>query len=506
MTGLLWGRWFGFIPDGPVVVVYRARDAVSHEESVPVSQLLRALVPVLLLTAACRGLPSTPTAGTVPATVVPTVRLTEVATLPPLPTPSVPVDLPMSCTLDGTLDSLASFLSALSRGDVGRLRGFLASPTSLAVESRTFAVVPREPEALETGLYTERPEAFLDWVERRAVQRERWSVLEFVRFLPLDARRVLVAAALLREADDLMAKPMLGMIEFDCTEHVVISVVAGAVGAEALPASPEGLLVEALQQRPLRPPAAEQPCPRSSWAYGSMVGEGPVYLGLGPDAVVNLGDRNATSGQTIHTELQVAASERGPILVRLFHLPEVVPLAVDGQPALFIEPNNRRERSRSVELQVEQPGCYVLQADGVTWQTQLVFEAVPDALAALAPNVAAVTFPAELRVVSALRESSETVRVGLVGPTLVARLSISVAGPGGPTAGPEAHCDQVSERVQLCWVPHPVWGWPQTAVWDDGLRRYQLVVLAGSRDAWSEEEFLELVRQVSMGGEEPGPP
>ncbi len=468
------------------------------------SWLLRAILPVLLLTAACRSLPTAPTGGMVSTPVVPTARVTEMSTLPPLPTPSVAVDLPQSCTLEKTLDSLAAFLSALSRGDGERLRGFLGLPTSWAVEPRIYAVVPREPEVLGTGLYTERPEVFLDWVERRAMQRERWSILEFVRFVPIDEQRLLVTAALLREADDLMAKPMLGMIEFDCTRQVVISVVAGSVGAEALPASPQGLLVTALRQRPLRLPEPAQPCPRTAWAFGSVIGEGPVYLGLGPDAVVNLGDRNATAGQTISTELRIAAAEHGPILVRLFKLLEVSPLLVNGEPALFIEPSRTGERSLSVELQVEGPGCYVLQADGATWQTQLVFEAVPDALEGLAPNLAVVAFPAGLRVVSAVREDAETVRVGLVGPTLVARLSISVAGPGGPTAGPEAQCVRVSERIQLCWVPHPVWGWPQTAVWQDGIRRYQLVVLAGNRDAWSEQELLELVRRVNTGGDQPG--
>jgi hypothetical protein len=74
----------------------------------------------------------------------------------------------------------------------------------------------------------------------------------------------------------------------------------------------------------------------------------------------------------------------------------------------------------------------------------------------------------------------------------VARLQIGLGGLGTSYLGPTTHCTRELEPIELCWTPHPVWGWPQTAVWDDGIRRYQLAILAGERDAWSERDLLHL--------------
>lgn len=467
------------------------------------SRLLRALLPtvllpVLLLVMGCRGPSSLSADGTPTRPTRPTPSVDTTPTLPPLPTPSVEIELPPSCALDRALDPLGAFLGSLSRGDVAGLRNVLGMDLVASSEPRPFAVIPREPETWETGLFTEKPESFLDWVERRSAYGERWSVLEFVRFVRVDEHRVIVVAALLREADDLLAKPMLGMIEVDCREGVVLSVVIGAVGAEALPGNQQDLLAEALLQRPLRSPESTEPCPRSSWAFGRMVGEGPVYLGLGPDAVVNLEEQAGDSTSLVTTDLLVTASERGPIVLRLFRLPDREPLPLnDGRSAVVLQPSRSGQREVAIRMTIDGPGCYVLQADGATWQVHLVFEVVADSLAALAPMLTATDLPAQLRAVSAVRDGPETVRIALLAPSLVARLSIGVAGPGGLTLGPDAQCLQVSGRIPLCWVPHPVWGWPQAAVWEDGMRRYHLVVLAGNRDAWSDEDLLEFVRRVS---------
>ncbi|MCX2727252.1 hypothetical protein OO015_07040 [Thermomicrobium sp. 4228-Ro] len=459
------------------------------------------LVGVLVI-AACRNLPvtlvATPTGLATPvSTVTPEPEVTRTTLV--LPTPSVTVQWVGTCSLARVLEVYRSFLQALNDGDLPALRAVLGIGMESAAESRWFAVIPRESELFGTGLFTERPEGFLDWVSQRSSQHERWNVLEFVQIEPSSGSRVVVTAALLREADDFIAKPFLSRIELDCDTGVVRSMVAGAVGADTLPTSPSALLAEALAQRSLRPPEVKEPCPRSSWAFGNAVGEGPVYLAVGPDAVVNVPDHATGSTEPVPLDVVVSASERGPVLLRLFALADEtpVPLGRNGS-ALFLEPSGAGERSTTLSPMLQQAGCYVLQADGATWQQSIVFETIAEPLAAFVPQLVNVALPVDLRLVSAWRDGPDTVRVGLVGSTLVARLSIGVGGPGGPTLGVEQRCERIAERIDLCWVPHPVWGWPQAAVWDDGMRRYQLVVLAGNRDAWSEDDLRTLVRRLSL--------
>jgi hypothetical protein len=399
-----------------------------------------------------------------------------------------------------TMESLQTFLWAVSRTDFPLLRQLILSSETTAMR-RWFAVIPREPDRLATGLFAERPEAFLDWVEQRALQRERWSILEFLRFQPEETDRVRVTAALLREADDLLAKPMVTMIELDCQRGTVVSVIVGAIGGQDVPERAEDLLASALSQRPLRGIEGSPNCPRSPWAFGTAVGEGPVYLEIGPDAVVNLGnliDRGQTARRA---SVIVGASERGPVLLRLFRATDLSLLPSVGERSVwFIEPDAATPRRIVLDLPVDDPGCYVLQADGPTWQTQLVFEVVSESIALLAAGITSVRLPAELRIVSAVRDGPHAVRLGLVGPTLVARLSISVGGPGVPLLDTEARCRVEPDHVDLCWEPHPLWGWPQVAVWDDGTRHYQLVVLGGDSNAWTERELFELVRLLADPG------
>lgn len=455
-----------------------------------------ALVVLIVFASACRMVPATPTLAP------PTPTATQsTPTLPPVPTPSVPVFLPEQCTLDRTLEILGSFLTALGAGDTAALRELLDSSTGALQEAQVFAVVPREPDVLTTGLYTEQMDAFLDWAAARAAAEERWTVLELLRFTPSTADRVRLTLALLREARDFIAKPLVGMVDLDCRSGKIVSFVAGAMGAEALPAEPQELLASALGQRPARLPDDPSSCPRSAWAIGNMIGTGPVFLGLGPDGIVNLGDATVGHATTVTARLLVAASERGPLTIRLFRLPDPTALPfADGRTIIVIPPSQHGVRTEAIPLALSQAGCYVLQADGATWQTQIVFEVVPESVAALVPELSGADLPVQLRVVSAVRDGPESVRVGLVGPTLVARLSIGMGGPGEPALGPEARCQLSPGRGELCWVPHPVWGWPQTAVWEDGVRRYQLVVLAGNRDAWTEEELIALVDQLRRGG------
>jgi hypothetical protein len=399
-----------------------------------------------------------------------------------------------------TMESLQTFLWAVSRTDLPLLRQLILTSETTAMR-RWFAVIPREPDRLATGLFAERPEAFLDWVEQRALQRERWSILEFLRFQPEETDRVRVTAALLREADDLLAKPMVTMIELDCQRGTVISVIVGAIGGQDVPERAEDLLASALSQRPLRGIEGSPNCPRSPWAFGTAVGEGPVYLEIGPDAVVNLGNLIARGQTGLRVSTIVDASERGPVLLRSFRATDLSLLPSAGEhSAWFIEPDATTPRRIVLDLPVDAPGCYVLQADGSTWQTLLVFEVVPETVEFLAPTLAGVTLPVQLQVLSAVRDGPESVRVSLAGPTLVVRMQISLGGLGNPYLGPATHCTQELDSIELCWTPHPVWGWPQIAVWDDGIRRYQLAILAGERDAWSENDLLELVRQVSRSG------
>ncbi|MDW8059550.1 MAG: hypothetical protein RMK01_05700 [Thermomicrobium sp.] len=456
------------------------------------------LVGVMLIVA-CGVRPMTPT-DVVVSTPAPTATLEPTPTPLLLPTPSVPLEPFGSCTVERVLETSRLFLNALNSGDLPQLRAALGLRRASDASSRWFAVIPREPDLVATGLFTDRPEGFLDWVARRLERRERWSVLEFVRFSPLGDDRLAVTVALLREADDFIAKPYLARVEMDCRDGVVLSVVAGAVGAQALPGSSRELLAEALGQRSLQVPETNGgACPRSAWAFGDAVGTGPVYLSLGPDAVVNLPDHGTGANGGLAAQVYVSASEHGPILLRLFSLSEATsgPFG-EGEGTLFLDPSTRGRRAVSIDLPIARAGCYVLQADGATWQQQVVFEVVAEPLAALVPRAIDAGLPAGLRAVSAWRDGPETIRVGLVGPTLVARLSIAVGGPGEPELGGEQHCEMPAGRIELCWVPHPVWGWPQTAVWDDGMRRYQFVVLAGNRDAWNVEDLRALVRRLSQ--------
>jgi hypothetical protein len=465
-----------------------------------VARFLGCLLVMLIVTTSCRQAPTTPAPSIAPSSPIPTVSAEPSPTIPVLPTPSVPVDLPPSCSMASTMESLQTFLWAVSRTDLPLLRQLILTSETTTMR-RWFAVIPREPDRLATGLFAERPEAFLDWVEQRALQRERWSILEFLRFQPEETDRVRVTAALLREADDLLAKPMVTMIELDCQRGTVVSVIVGAIGGQDVPERAEDLLASALSQRPLRGIEGSPNCPRSPWAFGTAVGEGPVYLEIGPDAVVNLGnliDRGQTARRA---SVIVGASERGPVLLRLFRATDLSLIPSVGERSVwFIEPDAATPRRIVLDLPVDAPGCYVLQADGPTWQTQLVFEVVPETIEFLAPTLAGVTLPVQLQVLSAVRDGPESVRVSLAGPTLVVRMQISLGGLGTPYLGPATHCTQELDSIELCWTPHPVWGWPQTAVWDDGIRRYQLAILAGGRDAWSENDLLELVRQVSRSG------
>ncbi len=408
------------------------------------------------------------------------------------------------CSLERVLDLQRAFLEAFNAGDVQRLRSLLDVEHDLDPEQRWFAVLPREPDVVSTGVFTSTPTEFLDWVNRRSGTHERWSVLEFVRFEPTAADRVTVTLALLREADDFIAKPLLALFEFDCGRGTVRSLVVGAVGADSMPERPGDLLAVALAQRPLQFTGARDPCPRSAWAFDVFVGDGPVYLALGPDAVVNVEESPSPSGTVVSTEVAIPASERGPVLLRLLSLETDTPVPLGGEASwIYVAPSERRQRVVPIELSFPQPGCYVLQADGATWQQAIVVQVVDEPVARLAPQIADAVLPAQLKVTSAWRDGPDTIRVGLVGPGVVARLSIGVGGPGTPELGEGQQCEQLAERLRLCWVSHPVWGWPQTAVWDDGLWRYHFVVLTASRDAWSGDELRALVLAVSAAEEVP---
>ncbi|MBO9306461.1 MAG: hypothetical protein J7451_04415, partial [Thermomicrobium sp.] len=198
------------------------------------ARFLGCLLVMLIVTTSCRQAPTTPAPSIAPSSPIPTVSAEPSPTIPVLPTPSVPVDLPPSCSMASTMESLQTFLWAVSRTDLPLLRQLILTSETTTMR-RWFAVIPREPDRLATGLFAERPEAFLDWVEQRALQRERWSILEFLRFQPEETDRVRVTAALLREAVDLLAKPMVTMIELDCQRGTVVSVIVGAIGGQDVP-------------------------------------------------------------------------------------------------------------------------------------------------------------------------------------------------------------------------------------------------------------------------------
>lgn len=407
--------------------------------------------------------------------------------------------LPISCTLEQIFDVLGTWFSSLNQADIVRLNQLTRWEPAASSAPRVFALIPRDPDALGTGFYTTSPEYFLDWVARRVPQGERWNILELLRFTPVPPDRLSVTLAFLREASDVMARPLVAMVELDCRHNVVVSFVAGTLGPQSLPDQTSQLMTMALLQRPLRSPATTDSCPRSFWAFGTMVGSGPVYLSLGPDAVVNWDPEQADGSMHFVTELVVAASEREPFVVRLFRLPDLTPLPLAGaQSHLSYAPEALADRRVALPLPITSEGCYVLQADGVSWQESIVFEVIAERLETIAPEALLSALPRGLRVISAFRDGPDTVRLGLVGPGLVARLSFGLGGLGSPQLPSTARCEPELAPLELCWMPHPVWGWPQTAVWHDGMRRYQLVVLSGGRDAWNREDLITLVQQLRI--------
>ncbi len=447
-----------------------------------------------------------------------------------MPTPSLtPPSLPAGCSVEEVRQRLDEYLAAFNAGDLQALRRFFPRSPEPAASS-WYAVAARDSAGVATGTFTADPEQFLSYTAERHQRGERLEPLEFVAIHSLDnpdgqAERVSVTAALLRQADDLLARPVLAQLQLTCPDRTILVLSLGDSASNVLPDKPEAVLFEALRQRPLvlPEPLAGGECPRSPWAFGLAIGEGPSYLALGPDAVINLGGPLAAAREDgsyrFATSWFVSPDIAGPLLIRGRQIDGAATalLATRGSSTLgeelllpvdIEEPSSRDEAgwtSWPVTVSLAGPGCYAFQIDGVNFQQVITFQAVtgtPDEVLPLPPPE---SLPRGLVALSAFRAGPDQVRLVLWHESLVIRLSVGLSGPGPLELAGATECVEEFQGIgPVCWQADAEHGWPQAAVWDDGRRRYHLVILEAKPGSWSQEDLLALIRAFSQAGGVPG--
>lgn len=472
---------------------------------------------------------TTPSPITGTPTVTPAPADTPAPEVNPLPTPTIsPVALPPGCSLDDIASLIEDVLAAFNAGDTERLAQHIPShhqPASVT----WFGVAARDSEGIPTGTFATTPDEFLRYAAERHQHGERLEPLELVAIESEPSRRdagsqVVVTVALLRQADDLIARPVLAQLTVTCPERAVTALSMGDSSSGELPADPLAVLVSALRERPLDLPelTAEGECPRSEWAFDLAIGDGPVYLAIGPDGVVNLGGPLAIDREDgeylVRTSWFVGPAYAGPLVVRGRQLDGdgIVRFARDGSSAdtlaeeLVLPPALSSEAMRDpagwtswpTTLAFPGAGCYAIQVDGADFQQVLVVQAVdglPGDILPLPPDIA---LPRDLVVLSAVR-TADHVRLALWNESLVIRLSTGLSGPGTVELADATAClDDIEGIGQLCWQAAPEAEWPQAAVWDDGRRRYRLVVLEAEPGAWSLDDLVALA-QAFRGTSQP---
>ncbi len=463
---------------------------------------------------------SPPSAATATPASAPTPALN------PMPTPSLtPVDLPAGCSVGEVSQLIDEYLSSFNLGELERLRRLLPSTEEL-LPSSWYAVVARDEAGVVTGTFTTSPEDFLRYVAQRHERGERLEPLEFVDIRSLGTtstggERVSVTVVLLRQAQDLLARPVLAQLRLSCPDREILALGIGDSASNVLPESPAAVLEGALRQRPLRLPglSASGECPRSPWAFGLAIGEGPVYLPISPDGVVNLGGPLAAEQEDgtyrFKSSWLVSPDYNGPLLIRGRQLDGSGTLRLTGEESseaadgLLLPPAVEGQAPRDeagwtswpTAITLPGPGCYAIQVDGVNLQQVIVFQAIagtPDEVLPLPPPE---RLPRELVVLSAFRAGPDQVRLALWHKSLVIRLSVGLSGPGPLELAGATECvEDFQGTGPVCWQADAEHGWPQAAVWDDGLRRYHLVVLEAEPGNWSQEDLLALIRAFSQAG------
>lgn len=444
----------------------------------------------------------------------------------PMPTPSLtPAGLPPGCSVEEVSQLIDEYLSSFNLGELERLRRLFPS-TGEPLPSSWYAVVARDEAGVATGTFATSPEDFLRYVAQRHERGERLEPLEFVDIHSLGTvsaggEQVSVTVALLRQAQDLLARPVLAQLRLSCPDREILALGIGDSASNVLPESPAAVLEGALRQRPLRLPelSANGECPRSPWAFGLAIGEGPVYLPIGPDGVVNLGGPLAAEQEEgtyrFKSSWFVSPDYNGPLLIRGRQLDGSGTLRLAGEGSsgatdeLFlpsaIEGQTTRDEagwtSWPTAITLPGPGCYAFQIDGVNFQQVIIFQAVagtPDDVLPLPPSD---SLPRGLVVLSAFRAGPDQVRLALWHESLVIRLSVGLSGPGPLELAGATECVEDIQGIgPMCWEADPQRGWPQAAVWDDGRRRYHLVVLEAEPGAWSQEDLLALIHAFSQAG------
>lgn len=499
---------------------------------------VRDLVALIILSTIAIACPfsSEPGPGTQPPAPTPTAppRSTATATpasaptppVNPMPTPSLtPVGLPAGCSVEEVSQLIDEYLSSFNLGDLERLRRLFPSAGESS-SSSWYAVVARDEAGVATGTFATSPEDFLRYVAQRHEREERLEPLEFVDIHSLGTvstggEQVSVTIALLRQAQDLLARPVLAQLRLSCPGREILALGIGDSASNVLPESPAAVLEGALRQRPLRLPelSANGECPRSPWAFGLAIGEGPAYLPIGPDGVINLGGPLAAEQEDgtyrFKSSWFVSPDYNGPLLIRGRQLngSGTLRLASEGSSEatdeLFLPPAIEGQATRDeagwtswpVTVAISSPGCYAIQVDGVNVQQVIVFQAIsgtPDDVLPLPPSE---SLPRGLIVLSAFRAGPDQVRLALWHESLVIRLSVGLSGPGPLELAGATECVEDIQGIgPMCWEADPQRGWPQAAVWDDGRRRYHLVILEAEPGNWSQEDLLALIQAFSQAG------
>jgi hypothetical protein len=465
---------------------------------------------------------STPLPATSLPPAIPTPVPTPTPLVNPVPTPSLtPPNLPTGCSVEEVRQRLEAFLAAFNGGALRTLREFVPAEGETTSPS-WFAVAARDEAGIATSIFTTDAGRFLAYLADRHAHGERLEPLEFIAIQPLDnqqasASRVSVTVVLLRQAPDLLARPVLAQVQFSCPDRTILLLSLGDASSPGVPENPESVLIEALQQRSLALPEVQAgACPRSPWAFGLAVGHGPVYLAIGPDAVVNLGGPLATLNDDGSYQLDawwfVPPHYPGPLLIRGRQLDgsaQVLLAGRESHPAdRLVLPigtgtapseDGTDWRSWPAAIIVPGPGCYALQVDGIEFQDVLVLQVVEGQPDDLLPISLPDRLPHDLVVLSAFRSGPDQVRLALWSESLVIRLSIGLSGPGPLELAGATECvDMVLDIGPMCWEVDHEHGWPRTAVWDDGRRRYHLVVLAAAPGTWSYDALATLVQALSQ--------
>lgn len=504
-------------------------------------RILIALIVLTTIAVACPprdepgpGTPSPAPAPTAPAgsaeTATPVSSPTPTAY--PIPTPSLtPAALPAGCSVEEVSRLLDEYLSAFNRGDVDRLRRLFPSAGTPTTAS-WYAVVARDEAGVTTGTFATTPEDYLRYVAQRHAQEERLEPLELVDINPPGAARaggeqVSVTVALLRQARDLLPRPVLAQLRLSCPDRVILGLSIGDSASNVFPENPTAVLEGALRQRPLRLPElqADDDCPRSPWAFGIAIGEGPVYVTIGPDSVINLGGPMAAEQEDGTSRWSaswfVGPRYSGPLLIRGRQIDGSGTLRLAGDESseardeLLLPPALAGEATTDaagwttwpVAVTVPGPGCYAIQIDGADFQQVIVFQAIsgtPDDVLPLPPQE---SLPRGLIVLSAFRAGADQVRLALWNESLVIRLSVGLSGPGPLELAGATRCVEGAAGIgPMCWQDDPLGGWPQAAVWDDGRRRYHLVVLEAEPGSWSQEDLLALAHAFTQESPTTAPP